>query len=432
MASVKYLIKGSSDLSSIYVRLVDGRNTDITVSTGYTINPKYWNKKGYTKSIAGFTDKLNIDNSLEHLKRKISDSLNFDKGTDVLINKNWLELVISKYKNPILEDNVESLIKRIEAYQESLKLKHNHKTNKPISKGTIRNFNTTISRVKKFEEHTNRGYNVHDVDLTFFDNYTKYMKNTLMLSQNSIGKDITQIKTVCIDSQERGFSINKQVLSKKFYAPPEATTFVTLAPIELNKIKDFKGADYLQNARDWLIIGCWTACRVGDLMQLNEKNIFINTKGQKFIQYTQDKTGKTIRVPMHEDVIEITNRLRGFPRSISDQRFNEWIKEVCKKSGIIEEVEGTRQNPKTHRKEVGIFEKWQLVRSHTCRRSFATNYYSKLSNKAIMSCTGHSTEKMLLNYIGVVEETHFDDFEELWNNEKELTTKVANLNNENA
>ena len=57
-----------------------------------------------------------------------------------------------------------------------------------------------------------------------------------------------------------------------------------------------------------------------------------------------------------------------------------------------------------------MFEKYELIRSHTCRRSFATNHYDKLSNKIIMAVTGHATEKMLLNYIGEVENNHLDDF----------------------
>ena len=35
-----------------------------------------------------------------------------------------------------------------------------------------------------------------------------------------------------------------------------------------------------------------------------------------------------------------------------------------------------------------------------CRRSFATNLYGKLPTPLIMQITGHSTEKMFLNYIG--------------------------------
>lgn len=70
-----------------------------------------------------------------------------------------------------------------------------------------------------------------------------------------------------------------------------------------------------------------------------------------------------------------------------------------------------------------MFEKWELIKSHTCRRSFATNHYNKLSNKLIMRVTGHATEKMLLNYIGETETDHLNDFMNVWDNDKENEVK---------
>jgi integrase len=218
-------------------------------------------------------------------------------------------------------------------------------------------------------------------------------------------------------------------LSSKFSVSREKTDFVTLDKAEIEMIRQFSGADYLENARDWLIIGCWTACRVNDLMNLTEDNLQINKEGQRFIRYTQSKTGQTVDIPLYWHVEEILDRLGGFPRPISDVKFNVYIKEVCKRSGLLTEVFGSRQNPTTHRKETGMFPKWQLVRSHICRRSFATNYYKALPNKVIMRVTGHTTEKMLLNYIGEVENDHFEDFLSVWNNEREQQPKTLNIAN---
>ena len=165
-------------------------------------------------------------------------------------------------------------------------------------------------------------------------------------------------------------------------------------------------------------------------MKLDNSNLQISVKGQKFIRYTQSKTGKQVDIPIHKDVESIIERLGGFPRPISDQRFNQWIKDVCKSDSVKlnELVHGTKQNNKTHLKEVGTFEKWELIRSHTCRRSFATNHYNKLSNKLIMAVTGHATERMLLNYIGETEHDHLDDFLSAWNTSRVENSNVVELN----
>ena len=96
---------------------------------------------------------------------------------------------------------------------------------------------------------------------------------------------------------------------------------------------------------------------------------------------------------MHKDIKLIIERLGSFPRPTSNQKYNDYIKQVCQQVVINEVIEGTKQNPVTHKKEVGMFEKWKLIRSHIGRRSFATNHYNILSNKVLMAVTGHSTEK---------------------------------------
>ena len=431
MATLNFLLKGKNELSTIYVRLRDGRNTDITVSTGYYVSPQHWSvSRRNVKASASNNDKVNLETNLKILNRGIIDLLNTEKGKGIEINKQWIESVIERIKNPLIDTNVQVLIDLIEVYKENMKLKVNNKTGKPTSLATLRNFNTTINRLKLYESNIKKNLLIYDVDLTFHSKYIKFATDTLKLSVNSIGKDIKTIKTICIDARDRGIKINEQVLSRKFNVISEPTMFVTLTEDEIKKIKNFKGVDYLQNARDWLIIGCWTGCRVNDLMQLTNDNILITQKGQKFIRYTQSKTGKQVDIPIHSDVQEILDRLGNFPRPISDQRFNDWIKEVCKDGEvkINELVKGTRQNPKTHKKEVGMFEKWQLVRSHTCRRSFATNHYNKLPNKIIMAVTGHATEQMLLKYIGETEHEHIDDFLSVWENDKKIDNNIIELN----
>ncbi len=431
MATVKYFLRGQNEQPNIYIRLRDGINTDLKVITGWVISPNYWSiKKGVIKDTSEFQDKINFQNKLDKLKLKVFESLNADKGNGTEINKEWLKTVIEKYKNPALEEKSEYLSQLLTDYKNEMKVKINLKTKKPISDATIRNFNTTFSRLEKFEKYKKKRYLISDIDLTFHAEFIKYEKNVLTLAQNSISKDIKQIKTVCTDAKDKGYTINEQVLSKKFNAPTEPTLFVTITEDEIKRIKLFKGADYYKNTRDWLIIGCWTGCRVGDLMQLTNNNILTTPKGQRFIRYTQSKTNKQVDIPIHSDIQEILDRLGNFPRPISDQRFNEWIKDVCKHEDvkINDLVHGTRQNPDTHLKEVGTFEKWQLIRSHTCRRSFATNHYNKLPNKLIMAVTGHTTERMLLNYIGETENEHIDDFLSVWENDKESEKKIVELN----
>ncbi len=75
-------------------------------------------------------------------------------------------------------------------------------------------------------------------------------------------------------------------------------------------------------------------------------------------------------------------------------------------------------NPKTKRKEYKVFEKHELISSHTCRRSFATNLYGKLDNLTIMGITGHKTEAEFLKYIKITPRQNADMLKAYWNRQK--------------
>ena len=120
-------------------------------------------------------------------------------------------------------------------------------------------------------------------------------------------------------------------------------------------------------------------------------------------------------------------RKRGgeFPRAISDQKFNNYIKIVCELAKITSEVEGAKMilkkvdGKKIYRKAFGEYPKYELVSSHICRRSFATNHYGKLDTLTIMKITGHKTESQFLEYLKITPSEHAKKLEEYWANKIE-------------
>ena len=71
------------------------------------------------------------------------------------------------------------------------------------------------------------------------------------------------------------------------------------------------------------------------------------------------------------------------------------------------------------RKVTTAYEKWQLVTSHTGRRSFATNLYkSGFPAISIMQITGHKTEAAFMKYIKVGRNEHAALLAEHWKRSK--------------
>jgi integrase len=82
---------------------------------------------------------------------------------------------------------------------------------------------------------------------------------------------------------------------------------------------------------------------------------------------------------------------------------NEYLKEIGKLAGLTETIKVSTTKGGFRFDE--SFEKWQLITTHTARRSAATNMYlAGIPTISIMKITGHHTEKAFLKYIRISQE----------------------------
>ena len=94
---------------------------------------------------------------------------------------------------------------------------------------------------------------------------------------------------------------------------------------------------------------------------------------------------------------------RVLPKPISNQKMNNYLKEIARLSGIEGKIIQQITNGGIDSTE--IKDKWELVTTHTARRSFATNAYkSGIPSLKIMMITGHTTESSFLRYIKITGE----------------------------
>ncbi len=209
-----------------------------------------------------------------------------------------------------------------------------------------------------------------------------------------------------------GINQYKGYKNKAFVTIKEDTQSIYLNEDELRAIYDLdlSNKPKYEKVRDLFIIGCWTGLRFSDWNKINKDNI---TDG--YLDVTQQKTGDQIAIPLHPTVEEIINKYEGeLPEVISNQKFNEYIKDVAELAKINDKVKksitkGTMTTTKT-------YEKWELVTTHCARRSFATNLYlAGVPTLTIMAITGHKTEASFLKYIKVTPREHAKILREFWN-----------------
>jgi len=243
-----------------------------------------------------------------------------------------------------------------------------------------------------------------------------------MYSYNSIGQIITHVKIFLSKARDFGYKID-EVGIKSFTSQIKKVKSVVFNEDEIEKLLNFNFSysKEHQNARDLLIIGLWTGLRVNDFIRLPEidpKSKFIEVIPEK----TKNSSGVAVVIPLHHHIVEVIKK-RGMPKPISDTAFNKYIKEVAKIVGFKEMCEGgIRKLTKVEgeskpvvRKVFGDYTKYQLVSSHICRRSFATNLYKmNFPILSIMAITGHKTQTSFLKYIQITPSEHAEKLMEFW------------------
>lgn len=394
MATIKFFIQTDKTPAGIYVRLKEGRTIDAKARTKYIVNPKEWNGGKWTSEQL---KDAGIKSLNQKLTKMISDLLEHynDSIEKVEINSQWLKNFVNPPPAVAIEiDPAQIVPNKLVDYFVYYAL---HKKSS-LSESTYKKLNVNKHLVERFEKSEGKYFLIKEVDANFKLKFEAYCVKE-NYSPNTIARAIKFIKTICYHAKDNKIEVSDQL--EKITAKIDKVTSIFLTPLELEKIEKTKfDFEHLENAKDWLIISCETGQRVSDFMRFTKEQIRIEDN-IPLIEFTQLKTGKKMAIALNKKVLCILAKRQGeFPRKISDQRYNEYIKEVCRIAEITNQVQGGKIDSKTSRKVTGLFPKYELVTSHIGRRSFATNNYGKKPTALLMNATGHGTENMFLTYIG--------------------------------
>jgi len=434
MATLKFYVRGKRNPSKIGVRFMVDGSTDYRLTTPLQVSPQYFNNKtGKVKHLAHFKEKDKLQGKLQRFEMFVLSEYNRTISRGGAITSDWLKNCINSHFQLIEKTDNNYLENYCIYYVEKLRLKPNDKTGgMGASKATITKYNTIKNKVIAFQNHTRKKYRLTDVNIEFRNSFLAYLLDVDKLGRNTAGRYIKFLKTVCLDAQRTGYKVSPELSQVKGFRVSVKKIYLNfdeLAQIENTTYK----TEQLENAKDWLLIGCYIGQRAGDLLQLTAENLKTNGK-LEFIELTQQKTKKKVSILIHPKVREILNKRNGnFPDPYSANRasamtiFNRLIKRVCLKAGLTEIIEGGKVNKETNRKENGKFPKWQLVTSHICRRSFASNFYGEMPTALLINVTGHATEKEFLNYIGKTNIDYAEQMAMYWNIQSQKQEKQSVL-----
>ena len=285
-------------------------------------------------------------------------------------------------------------------------------TGKNFAPSTIVAINVCFNRIKELETKKRKTYDFDDIDMQFYRDFTAYLKSK-GYNLNSLGKTIKVVKTVMRCAEEDGYHSNHNYMAHSFKAPKMDADAIYLTREEIQKITDLdlsKEADGYELARDIFLIGVWTAQRVSDYNNLQREDIRKETirswdedgnmseRTVRTIHITQQKTGKKVVIPCNKELRKVLDKYPDKLPHLSEQKINDYMKEIGKKCGFEDMVD--IRSSKGGVMSTESFPKWQLIHTHTARRTGATlMFLSGMNVYDICKITGHSNIKTLERYI---------------------------------
>lgn len=408
-----YPARPESKNETAIVANINNRDTQIRIGTGISIDTKYWNHKSHrAKNTPAFREGSAINTRLDKIQSEIKKCF-YD-----YVNDNNAEPSPATFRKLIDEALGRSKEKKLNFYEYFQDFIERTKAGqRQTAKGQIisptkyRTYRTTLNRLKEFRSNID----FDTINLDFYNDFITWLRKQ-GFAENYIGGHIKNLKSVLNEATEAGQNTNLAYKSKRFTKPSEEVENIALTESELLELQSLNLSEvpHLDRVRDMFLIGCYTGLRYADFSRLTPANL-----QSGYIEIEQSKTGKPVAIPVHSVVKSIIDKYNGnLPTAISNQKMNEYLKEVCRKVPSLCEMT-TKTGTKGGMKVTANYQKWQIIGTHTGRRTFATNAYLQgVPTVTIMAVTGHKTEKAFLKYLKVTPKEHAKIMAAIWSKNK--------------
>lgn len=380
MKSYTFIFKDAKQTSLLYLVLrEDGKREKISLQLKE--DPATFDKETYTFTKANphhktLNARLNViksklelliresevtNDSLIAFKTKVAEAINVNaKAKEEKRNDNSF---LPYFKNWAMEDNTKHKYNRYKVYT----------------------YNTLV------EYFGDKQPTFDDIDYTFCENFIEWM-SAKDLCANTRGSHVKFVKAAMNEALKNKLHSNEDF--RTFRKEMEQIDAVYLTNEEVTKVAELPLCGHHKLARDIFILGCHTGMRFSDYSRLSMNDI-----SDGVIHFITQKCKAPVDIPVHPRVAKILKSYGGTMPSMTGQRFNLYIKEVCKEAGITEEVL-VRKGGKQLR-----CKKYELVSSHTARRTGLTNMYKAgIPTYRCMMISGHKTEHVFLTYLRITQE----------------------------
>lgn len=332
-------------------------------ATGTFINPDHWKNKLQMAKPPNETNQF-INSRLSLIQTKLNQAFLFlqVQGEDFTVHD-----VYSKYKGePVKKDK--SVLDVFDL--------HNNRMGKLVgkeySKSTYAKFTETRKHLFEFMQiqYKKKDFLLKDLTLKFIKDLDFYFKTEREQSQSTINKHIQRFrKTVTLAIGEGFLDKDPFLLHKN---KKTKTTLIYLDSDELKKLEEYEfQQERLSQVRDLFVFCCYTGLAYKEMANLRLEHLVIGFDGMKWIKMERQKTKGAVSVPLLPKALEVLDKYQtegSVLPTISNQKFNSYMKEIIAVLGISKKV--------TH---------------HVARKTFATTVllYNDVPMEVVSELLGH-------------------------------------------
>ena len=287
------------------------------------------------------------------------------------------------------------------------------------NKNTCKVWSNFLGILKRF--YAENPFTWTDVNKSLTDRFVCFMEDAGYMVK-SINKYLICFRAMVGYALEQGMHENTIALksfSKKKVQESDKAKEIYLTGAELQALYEMKLEGLKETVRDVFLVGCYTCQRFSDYSRLERENFTTTAKGTRIVRIVQEKTGNSVVIPiLNDNLLHIAEKYDYEIPKVNDVVLNRYIKQILKELSetvpTLARLERTvltmKERTKEERGEVSftrdtkghvVKPRYDLVSSHTARRSGITNLYltGLFDSFQMMSVSGHKDEKTFNEYI---------------------------------
>jgi site-specific recombinase XerD len=410
MATVSFHLKRpDAVIPTAIIALVTFSGQRIKVYSGLSILPKQWIKASQRAQTRGHQQNGALNDTLDLIEKRLLQYCDEQRALGLLPAPEVLrKLVEPEAPTPII-------VKKSFAdyYSEWVQL-----TLAKGKVGTARAGNTTLRHLKEFEQAAGYAVDFDTITPAFADAYTAYLLGPANLTDNTIAKHIDRLRRFMRFAVDRGYTTARGWEKMKWKRQEPDIMTLTAEEVDAIEALELPAGSYLENARALFLLSCYTGLRYSDLVSIRSEHVRGNT-----LRITTQKTRETISIPLQARALLIVTRyLAGGVRPISNQKLNDYLKELGQLASITDPIEIIRY--RGGNRSTQTVPKWEKLSCHTGRRTFVTLSLERgLRPELVMKITGHRTWRAFQRYVNITEQAVEREFAKVYEMPKLL--KVA-------